>query len=53
MTKQLTFDKWMETVVVSAGPSPSLVAAEGLELKTAKLKILWITSAPTRIATVL
>lgn len=53
MIKQLTFDKWMETVVVSAGPGPSLNAAEGLELKTVKLKILWITSVPARIATVL
>lgn len=48
--KQLTFDKWMKTVVVSAGPGPSLCAAEGLKLKTAKLKILWMTSAPIHIA---
>lgn len=49
VTKQLTFDSWMETVVVSAG----LDAAKGLELKTTNLKIPWITSAPSRIATVL
>lgn len=38
-------NEW-KTVVVSAGHSPSLNAAEGLELKTVKLKILWITSMP-------
>lgn len=53
MIKQLTFDKWMKTVVVSAGPGPSLDAAEGLELKTAKLKILWMTSALVPIAAAL
>lgn len=34
----------------SAGLGPSLHAADKLVLKTAKLKILWITSAPIRTA---
>lgn len=34
----------------SAGLGPSLHAADKLELKTAKLKILWITSAPIHTA---
>lgn len=37
--KQLTFDKWRKTVVVSAGPGPSLCTAERLRVKKANARI--------------
>lgn len=45
--KQLTLDKW--TVVVSAGPGPSLCPAERLRLKTAQAELVWMTSAPIHV----